>query len=314
MSSSSGISCCCKNAKFLCCLTVDVETTCPTATVADCSVVPGAPTIVSRTLKVKKWVNSKEECDCEGVEDDVERRGPCSGGFGWYRDCEVVNCSATFHEDITEEGEDADKACSNADADKVCPTAACGPCGLYSSGCTLVGPDEECPPPPPGCTPQECCDPTPGDLCCCRTIQGCITDASCGACDGMACDGPNQVKSTVSSCDQCIGEDGGPKCIFVTTMCTETAGISCCDGNCVPAGCACSCGGGGATICNCPIKNISEGCGGALTGYGVNYANLDYGNNLNSAEGRYTSGIVVDSNGVSQLNTLLLFGYGYKNL
>lgn len=324
MSSSSGITCCCNNAKSLCCLTLDVETTCTKSIPSGCGLAPAEPDVVSHTIKAKKWVTSEDDCNCDGVGGVITGGvvsgggfgdgggGPC-GGFGCDGETTIVSCSATFYGNITEDNhEEADRVCSTAD--KICQKLACGPCGLYSSGCALVGPGQECPA-PGGCQPQECCDPPPpGGLCCCRTIQGCITDASCGACDGMSCDGPNQHKSSVASCNSCFG-DGGPTCVYVTTVCTSTENYNCCDDppGCSPSGCICGCGGGGAVLCNCPVAGMSEGCSG-LTGYGVNYANLSYGGNLNSAENRYTSGIIVDSNGVSQLNTLLLFGYGYKNL
>lgn len=357
MSSSSGIPCCCKNAKFLCCLTLDMEATCTTATVSDCSVVPGPPQTIAYTTKYKKWVNSREECNCDHLSDVGrcagswcdERCGQsldcnscacggcpdCAnggGGFGSGQD-KVVGCSATFHENITEDGESADNACSNANTNKICVNTACGPCGRYVSGCSVVGPDEDCPPGPTGCTPQECCDGGPKELCCCRTVENsCISSVACGECASMNCSGSNQHKSSVTSCGECSVEPGAP-CLYITGVCCPSCDNGgCYDGSpcpctcatkgsngeptCAVSKCVCPCGvdTGGLPLCGCPIESITEGCPSQLTGYGVNYANLDYGNNLNSAEGRYTSGIVVDKNGVSQLNTLFLFGYGYNNL
>jgi hypothetical protein len=62
-------------------------------------------------------------------------------------------------------------------------------------------------------------------------------------------------------------------------------------------------------ICPCPLASGGAGC----TSTGILGPNYGQGA-FNSPETRYTSGFVQTSSGSYELNTLLLFGYGYNNL
>lgn len=330
MGSTEAIPCCCKQELYQCCLSVVLSATCTTGTpnFDTCSVDSDPPTTIEYSRSVLTCAASEEECKrlCGSINvSDLGDLGGSAGGFGGVGQSAIVACEATFL---------GDKKCSDPDecsgGQSLCSQLACGPCEPYVNGCAVIEDGEPCPPTPGDCPKSPCCTPPPEKLCCCKTIvDGCISAAYCTTCTEESSDISDGQNGTVcgfiSSCDNCKATDGE---LLVSSCCSDSSaadpchdcgGQVCCT-SCLPSGnplpcvfqkCVLPCGQSGQTpipLCPCTIRSRGP-CSGFNSAQFTNY-----GTYYNSAENRITSGFVQGSDGSYNLNTLLLFGYGYNQL
>ena len=86
----------------------------------------------------------------------------------------TVVCRGTYFPTLRCDQEE-EAACASPPG-KLCPLYECGWCGEHiTTGCFVDYTTDPCPE-PPTCVPDPCCDPDPpGDICCCRSIDGSIT-------------------------------------------------------------------------------------------------------------------------------------------
>jgi len=344
MSTNPAIPCCCISPKFVCCKTYAVALTCPVEQIGDdCDVISGVPPEVKceYEYKIVSCVDSEEECVCEEIsEQEVTGTGGfgsggggggMGGSSGGFPPGHTISAciSAVFHNIKCENNQPPNdrEICKN-DKNRPCCKKECGPCGPMAAGCA-----DDCP--PPNCEEQECCEPPPPTLCCCSTIEGgeCSVK-TCGPCP------PDPIPPNcyqVPACDQCT--DGPDDCTFYQSAlccptefccCNPEATCDCCDGS-IPACCECEEPGCVRFKCICPCGSgppsgppLCMGCGqptanpaGCLA-LGLQTEMQHPGNKFEDNFGTFVEnsiekGLIKTKTDV-KLNTLFLFGYGYKNL
>lgn len=332
MSSTEAIPCCCGGKKqYLCCLEVTATATCikGSADEANCSVSSGGePETRTVTAKIRACAASEEECSKISPSSDIwcSDGTACNGGEGGLGNSPTITgVSSVFYPGVECTGDEADEKCTSNKDSLPCQALACGPCGPYFAGCA----DSPCPP-VPDCPKKPCCIPDQPKLCCFTTIDGgCIVSQSCEACNGATSSGTGTngvLVAEVPDCSQCSSSSPQPKWVS-TTCCTScdtypekcpTGGVCCYDcvtfqgglATCDLQRCVTPCGEQQTTtpICSCPLASSGGPCPPGILG--PNYGQGAF----NSPETRYTSGFVQTSSGSYELNTLLLFGYGYNNL
>jgi hypothetical protein len=153
-------------------------------------------------------------------------------------------------------------ACSNAGADGICASDACGAC---DNGSTSAGPDTGCTAAyGGGSTPYVCiagsCNP--GN---CNSNQDCsVPTPTCGFSTPNVCGGctADSQCSNGNICDTKAGDPNLGTCVAATTGCTAAltdapcsvnAGDECCAGSCVPGNCC------------LPTANTTSFCGSSAT-------------------------------------------------
>lgn len=330
----SSISCCCKDDKpKACCRTFSIRQSCSNSEsdLENCTVRIVGNSYVELVYKHLSCVSSPEDCNCDSP--------PEPGSFGsGLPPGDIVGCEASYL-NLECNSEEAANSCNNDDAPRVCPSWFCGPCAPAMSGCTLVSGDQPCPPPPAECPQNPCCNPEV-IWCCAKFVSNnCIISAGCSPFTGVDECPPTEIEggsgiiwNQVQSCSQCILPPDYTIAVIrgccgtCTGDCTECfpcpANAKCCE--CAPADgpfCAmCRCFGicgaepDDTPDCTCPIVDTIEGCfpGCAVGASGFTAGNSAAGTDY--AEHRYTSGFVRADGGSYELNSILLFGYGYKHL
>lgn len=335
----SSISCCCKDDKpKACCRTFSIRQSCPKyeSDLENCTVRPAGTTYIELVYKQLSCVPSPEDCNCDSP--------PTPGSFGsGLPPGDIVACSASYL-NLECNSEEAVNSCNNNNAPKICTGWLCGPCAPAMYGCTLVGADEPCPPPPAECPENPCCNPEV-IWCCGKSVSNnCITGAACSPFVGVdrcppteIVDGTGIIWSEVLSCSQCeVPPDYTHTvvrgcCGTCDPECRECApcpaGAKCCacapdtDPPCAMCRCYGVCDPGNnpnieQVDCQCPIVEEIEGCwtyGGCAVST-TNFTGNNYAAKPNYAEARYTSGFIRNDSGLYDLNSILLFGYGYKHL
>lgn len=330
MGFNEAIPCCCEKQKKVCCITATYERRCLSTNVGsgDCVDTPGPFEWLAYTTSWAECVDSQEECDNFAVSN------PCGDPLSC--DIRLVSATSEYFPDencIGDEPQVSQDFCGPRSY--ICQKFECGTCTAVPQNCTTVETPADCPP-VPSCPPQPCCDPDPGDnFCCCITISGgCILSTSCGPGTCPPSSGNAQSGVFCYQTSSCVGCSNISQGTFITTMCCATCqyldvdgdgvadyfvqdcqgqptGVCCSDcqtPNCAPAGCVRACPSA-SNICPCPVKSIGGAC--------VTQSNLRYGSSDTSAEGRYTSGFMLDkgSNTPQYVpNSLFLFGYGYDRL
>jgi len=340
MSTNPAVPCCCIRPKFVCCKTYSVALTCPVDQLGeDCDVIPGVPpeATINYLYKVVSCVESEEECVCEEIPEQEGvaggfgggAGGGFGGGFGGLPPGHTINTcvSAVFHDIECENNQPpGDREICKNDKEIPCCKKACGPCGPMS-----VGAANDCP--PVNCQDQDCCEPPPPTLCCCYEIIGgeCYT-RSCGVCPDPIPDNCYQVPA----CDQCTVDDPDECVLMIAAACCQTnveckgcCGTEDCDCFCTGLPFCCKCEGPPGCVrlkcvCPCPYDGppgppLCSGCGPPRSipgGCILSSSDPEYlGDYSYDAliENRIDKGYVKTETGVN-LNTLFLFGYGYKNL